>query len=366
VTILRTEIVDQAIDVRSGRHGRFVKEVILARGVVPLSMVRKRVAASGVEVGARATLLLVHGFGQNRYAWHLPSRSMVNHLAAAGFDVFNLDLRGQGRSRLVGARVPKRMAEYVEEDIPRALDEVRRVTGRDDVFLIGHSLGGLLSYAAAPASTDRVRGIVTIGSPYVFTRGSATLATIGALLAGLDRIGIRPNGAGLRLRGVGAGLSALRRYLESPLYPVKLRGWHAGAIEPEILDEHLRYAFDLASLEVMATLFRGGGRAFGSSEIHGGDVGYAERFERCSLPLLVIAGTEDDLAPPASVEPAYLRSRAPDKSYRELPLGHIDLLVGRDAPRTTWMIVEKWLRERAALLPARTGSRGFGGQEDVP
>ena len=65
-------------------------------------------------------------------------------------------------------------------------------------------------------------------------------------------------------------------------------------------------------------------------------------------PLLVIAGANDDLAPPASVRPAFVRSYAADKTYRALPLGHIDLLVGRAAPRLTWALVTDWLRARAA------------------
>ena len=57
-------------------------------------------------------ILLVHGFGQNRYAWHLPARSFANHLATAGFDVYNLDLRGHGRSRHFGAARCRGIEDY--------------------------------------------------------------------------------------------------------------------------------------------------------------------------------------------------------------------------------------------------------------
>ncbi len=373
MTILRSEVVEQPIDRATGRSGRFVKEVVLVRGEVPLSMVRKRTANGP---GDRATVLLVHGYGQNRYAWHLPSRSFVNHLAHAGFDVFNLDLRGQGRSRKYGAPRPQVLAEYIEEDLPRAFEEVRRTTGRDDMFLVGHSLGGLISYAAAPLATEFLRGIVTIGSPFHFTQGSAPLRFLAQVVATLDKAGFKAPNPQLPLRMLGRSMGALRFFLESPLYPIKLRGWHAGAIEPEILAEHLKYAFDLASLPVMLTMFRWSQGAFGGSASSQSDgLSYGERFERCTLPLLVIAGTGDDLAPPDSVEPAYLRSRSPDKTYRELELGHIDLLVGKDAPKTTWRIVERWLGDRAARLSARDTPTqterlsvisGLSGLEDVP
>lgn len=370
MTILRSEVVEQPIDRATGRSGKFVKEVVLVRGEVPLSMVRKRSATGRDD---RATVLLVHGYGQNRYAWHLPSRSFVNHLANAGFDTFNLDLRGQGRSRKFGAPRPAVLAEYIEEDLPRAFEEVRRATGRDDLFLVGHSLGGLISYAAAPLATQFLRGLCTIGSPFHFTEGSGILRflaqVVGALdKLGLDRAGVQVGNPPLPLWMLGRSMSLFRGYLESPLYPIKLRGWHAGAIEPEILAEHLKYAFDLASLPVMLTMFRWASGAFGgstASKIDG--LSYAERFERCTLPLLVIAGTGDDLAPPDGVEAAYLLSRSADKTYRELPLGHIDLLVGRDAPKTTWRIVERWLGERAAKLKNETERISItSGHEDVP
>ncbi len=372
MTILRSEIVEQPIDRATGRAGKFVKEVVLVRGEAPLSMVRKR---SATGVSDRATVLLVHGYGQNRYAWHLPSRSFVNHLAHAGFDVFNLDLRGQGRSRKFGAPRPAVLSEYIEEDLPRAFEEVRRLSGRDDMFLVGHSLGGLISYAAAPFAAQSIRGLVTIGSPFHFTQGSGILRFFAQVVATLDKSGFEVGDTSLPLRMLGRSMTALRGYLESPLYPVKLRGWHAGAIEPEILAEHLKYAFDAASIPVMFTMFRWSSGAFGGKAGARGDgLSYAERFERCTMPLLVIAGTGDDLAPPDSVEPAYLVSRSPDKSYRELPLGHIDLLVGRDAPKTTWRMVERWIGERAARLkplevPTPSERRmhaAMGGQEDIP
>ena len=59
-------------------------------------------------------------------------------------------------------------------------------------------------------------------------------------------------------------------------------------------------------------------------------------------------GTNDDLAPPASVRPGFTRSRARDKTYRVVPLGHIDLIVGRDAPLMTWSLVSNWIDKRAA------------------
>lgn len=338
--ILYGRTLEQTID----RHERatFIKELVVTGGKVPLAMVRKRLVSNGG--GTRAPVLLVHGFGQNRYAWHLPARSFANHLAKAGYDVFNLDLRGHGRSRHFGARTPRSVDEYVSEDLPTAIEEVLSHTDGRPPFLVGHSLGGLVSYAAAPKLAGAVAGVVSIGSPYHFTRGSFSLQAIAVFFEALRRVGVPHVTAPVPLYPIGAFMRTIRRIADSPFYPIPLRGWHAGALEPHVLDQHLRLAFDRAGLAEMRNMFE-----WAAQKRFGGPTqDYVERFESMSLPLLVIAGTNDDLAPPASVRPAFERCRSKDKTYRTAPLGHIDLLVGRDAPLSTWPLVSNWIEKRAA------------------
>lgn len=338
--ILYGRTLEQTID----RHEKalFVKELVVTGGRIPLAMVRKRLVRSGG--GTIAPVLLVHGFGQNRYAWHLPARSFANHLARAGYDVFNLDLRGHGRSRHFGARAVRSVDDYIAEDLPIAVEEVLVHSEKRPVFLVGHSLGGLVSYAAAPGLEGAVRGVASIGSPYHFTRGSISLQTIGIFFEMARRAGLPTLGVPLPLYPVGAFMRTIRRFAESPFYPLPLRGWHAGAVEPHVLEQHLRLAFDRAGIVELRDMFE-----WASEKRFGGATrDYSDRFESMDLPLLVISGANDDLAPPASVRPAYERSRSRDKTYRTTPLGHIDLLVGRDAPLSTWPLVSSWLAKRAA------------------
>jgi polyhydroxyalkanoate synthase len=388
--ILNSTPVEQTID--GSRRGQFIKEIVLARpegaasfpadsdiddddddddaplssdqdGMppvggygpettsVPLAMVRKRRAvldADGKAVPAktRGAVLLIHGYGQNRYVWHLPARSFSNYLAAEGFDVWNLDLRGHGRSRHLGARPPRDLADYVREDVPAALAEVRATSGHDRVYLVGHSLGGLISYAAAPALADQVAGIITLGSPYHFTRGSRFLSTFGNVMLAIDQR--LPLGDGLPLKDAGEIMRLARVFIESPLFPLPIRGHNPGAIEPKILGQHMSLAMDRGSVAVMRNLFLRAAQARASGHRLGVLYGYAAAFEALELPLLVIAGSEDGLAPPESVRPAYERSSSPDKTYRVFPNGHIDIVVGRDASETIWPLIATWMKTRVA------------------
>ncbi len=347
--ILSSKRVEQAID--GDRTDEFIKEIVLARPRdpsgkrpdVPLAIVRKRSA----KRPTRGALLMIHGFGQNRYAWHLPSRSFSNYLAAEGYDVFNLDLRGHGRSRHLGAHPPKDIADYVREDVPAAVDSVRRLSGFERVFLIGHSLGGLISYAATPGIADQIAGIITLGSPYHFTRGSRFLSMFGSAMLAADKA-LKLGIDAFPLQDAGEVMRLLRVFIESPLFPLPIRGYAPRSVEPRILGEHMSLAMDRGSVAVLRNMFLRAAEARASGHRLGVLYGFASAFEALATPLLVVAGSQDGLAPPEAVRPAYERSSSPDKTYRVFPRGHIDILVGRDAPLTVWPLVLSWLDRHTA------------------
>lgn len=355
--ILNQTRVEQAVNV--DQRGSFIKELVVVRhssagGVeIPLAMIRKR---SEPLNGTRARVLLIHGYGQNRYAWHLPARSFSAYLAKAGFDVFNLDLRGHGRSRHLGARRPSHVAEFVREDIPAVVDEIRRVSGSGPLFLVGHSLGGLISYAAAPSLRGAISGIATLGSPYLFTRGSIPLTLLGTTMLALDRRITFGHGA-VALKGWGELVRAARVFVESPLFPLPIRGFEPRSIEPFILAQHMSLAMDHGSITVLRNMFLDAAESRKSGHRLGGLSGYAEAFESLDIPLLIISGTADDLAPPASVVPAFERSGSSDKTYRAFPRGHLDILIGRDAPTTIWPLLSSWITSRATKMTRRNAER---------
>jgi pimeloyl-ACP methyl ester carboxylesterase len=361
--ILNSQIVEQLVDFEDRDY--FVKELVVARGEVPIAMVRKRLARiedsaqlaelepEAAAAPTRAAVLLIHGFGQNRYAFHLPSRSMVNHLARAGFDVFNIDLRGRGRSEHLGAARPNAVLDYIRHDVPTALDEIASITGDQPVFLVGHSLGGVIAYAVAADHPARVAGVVSLAAPYHFACGSRWLGGVGAAFLALDRRFPVPN-LPVPTRSFGSIVRAARRFVESPLYPFPIRGFRRGALEPQILNEHMSLAMDFGCVVTLRAMFTWGSElAMEGAASAERLFGYAHRFEALDVPLLVVGGTDDDLAPTASVKPAYALSKSSDKRYRELPFGHIDILVGRDAPLLIWPLIEAWIGQRAGRRELR-------------
>jgi pimeloyl-ACP methyl ester carboxylesterase len=339
--ILRTETVEQSVD--GEEQVTLEKQVVMTPGREPLGMVRKRLPAPAEP---RGTVLLIHGFGQNRYTWHVRGRSFSAYLARDGWDVFNCDLRGHGRSRRFGSQRPRVLDEYIREDLPAFADEALRLSGDAKVYLVGHSMGGIISYGAAATSLrQKTAGIVTIGSPYLFGLGSRTLTALSAVLNTLRSTGIFDSNPTLPLRLVGRHLQKRRQLWDSRLWPTPIRPWSPGSVEDSVLDDYLARAFDWSSLEIAFDIFRAG--KDGVLAGRHGRTNYRAAFEHLDRPLLVIAGTHDHLAPAASVRPAILGSRAKDKTYRAFPMGHVDLIVGREAPRTVWPTISGWLSRRS-------------------
>jgi polyhydroxyalkanoate synthase subunit PhaC len=334
--ILRTDIVEQTID--RDRRVVLVKDVIMTPGQ-PLGMVRKRLPPPHESKG---TVLLVHGFAQNRYTWHLDRRSFSAFLASEGWDVFQVDLRGHGRSRRFSEIRPRTVDEYVQEDIPLVLREALRISHQERGFLVGHSMGGMIAYASAAPLRDRLRGLVSIGSPFRFGLGNALLRNLARVLATVRFTGIFDQNPLLPMHLVGRHvLDRLRPALDLPFWPGAVQGWRPGSMEAEVLHEYLGKSFEATSVQILFDIFSGADRV--SLANPHGRVDYGIAFEALDLPLLVIAGTEDSLAPPDSVKEAYLKSGSADKTYREFAAGHIDLVLGREAPTTVWPLIGDWL-----------------------
>ena len=335
--------VRQPVDNPDGPRLRFMKEVLHLRGPATLAMVRKRLPQDVTPI-TRGAVLLTHGFGQNRHTWHLPGRSFANHLAAQGWDVYNLDLRGHGRSRALGGAACQAIDEYIHHDLPAALDAARAHAGVARMFLVGHSLGGLIGYAAAPTRAHTVAGVVTLGAPYAFGRGNRVLLEAARALVLLT--GRARRGATVPMRLIQAWFRSHRALWDHPRLPLPVRAWHPESLEPALLDEYLRLAFDHATLgELATTVASGTAGRFTSLD---GTLDYAATWESADLPTLILAGTRDLLAPVDSVSPAYTRSASRDRTFHTVPLGHADIILGREAPRLVWPLVDAWLARRAA------------------
>ncbi|PKO63452.1 MAG: hypothetical protein CVU23_10640 [Betaproteobacteria bacterium HGW-Betaproteobacteria-17] len=106
----------------------------------------------------RAAVVVVHGLAEHsgRYV------HVFDALNAHGCDALGLDLRGHGHS--AGTRVyVDRWSDYLD-DVDRAIAEVRARRPGTAVFVVGHSMGGLVAAHHALARGAAVTGYI-LSSP---------------------------------------------------------------------------------------------------------------------------------------------------------------------------------------------------------
>jgi alpha-beta hydrolase superfamily lysophospholipase len=116
-----------------------------------------------VPEAPRAAALVVHGYGDHagRYV------HVLEALAAAGFAAHALDYRGHGRAQGRRAYVA-RFGEYLD-DVDAAVARVREQAPGLPLFLVGHSLGGLIAALMAARPGADYAGVV-LSAPYVRLR----------------------------------------------------------------------------------------------------------------------------------------------------------------------------------------------------
>lgn len=121
-----------------------------------------RVAGARLRVledgeGPRLPVLCVHGVGGWAENWN----ATLAALAAAGHPAYALDLPGFGESEAVrGARYFDPRSPFYGQVISGALDAL----GLPRAHLVGHSLGGAITYVAAVTDPERVASLTLVAS----------------------------------------------------------------------------------------------------------------------------------------------------------------------------------------------------------
>jgi acylglycerol lipase len=222
------------------------------------------------EGEVRAVLLIVHGLAEHsgRYM------NLVNRFVPLGYAVYGIDHIGHGRSE--GRRLyVERFADYTEP-LKTYSDMVRRWQPDRPVFLVGHSLGGLIGAMYLLSHQAELAGAVLSG-PAVKAPSNipAAIIFVGRVLSVLfPRVGLVPP---VNAEGVSRDPAVVKAYLDDPLV---CRGKITARLGEEIL---------------------------GAMERVGAET------NRIHLPLLILQGGADRLVDPSGAQILYEKVASSDK-----------------------------------------------------
>jgi lysophospholipase len=160
---------------------------------------------------ARAALLVVHGLGEHsgRYT------ELGSRLASLGIATYAMDLRGHGLSDGRRGHVPA-FDVYLQE-VDRFRREVEGLAGgRPPLFLLGHSMGGLIALRYQEEYRDRFRGAV-ISAPWLATAMDVPRWKVTAANALARVLPALPFRHGLRAEDLSRDAAVVRAYRDDPL-----------------------------------------------------------------------------------------------------------------------------------------------------
>ena len=138
---------------------------------------------------------------------------MVDHFVPLGYAVYGIDHPGHGHSE--GPRVYVERFQDFLDPLQDFLGRIRNWQPEAPIFLVGHSLGGLITAAYLLHQPDEPAGAI-LSAPIVKMPGSVSALTLLAgkvLSALLPRLGL----VRLEAEGVSRDPAVVRAYREDPL-----------------------------------------------------------------------------------------------------------------------------------------------------
>ncbi len=262
---------------------------------------------------ARAHVLIVHGYGEHggRYA------EFATALTEVGFHVYAFDHAGHGQSP--GKRGYVDSFEALVKELAAQIDGMVAEAGGKPCFLFAHSMGGLIATRYLTRGCGGLRGAV-ISSP---------------LLAVPE--GVSP--VLLRLAGF------LGRWL--PWLPVDRLDSASLSQLPEAV----------AAYDADPLVYHGPIRARTGAQLTAAIGETTARFSAITLPLLVLHGTDDRLAPISGSQQLVAEAGSEDVTSFFQEGGFHELLNDVEGERVVKRVVT-WLEERVGTAPGTAPTRG--------
>ncbi len=274
--------------------------------------------------------------------------SLVEHFVTGGRPTYLVEY-GQVsfRDRNLG------MEHWVDEVVPTAIREVSKHAGDRPVHVVGWSLGGIFSVMTAADQPDLpIASVTVLGSPFDVAQ-VPLVAPLRPLLNLNIPDGWRPVTRVYRALG-GAPRPLVR-------WAFQLSSFQKLVTKPIAIAKNLDNTEFLAQIEAVDKFTEGmiayPGRTFGQlyhrfvrgNGFKTGSLAFGDRtIELASIqvPVLIFAGANDGIAPVASVQAlASLLPNAEEVRFEVVPGGHLGMLTGRAARRTTWVTMDEWVAQ---------------------
>jgi len=278
--------------------------------------------------------------------------SLAEHMLSLGHSTYLLEYGHIGWSdKELG------LEHWVEDIIPTAVRRVSEDAGGAPVQVVGWCLGGIMALLAAAGDPQLpINALAMIASPFDFTRVRlmAPIRPVANLTNGLLLTSVYRTlgGAPAPIVKRAFQLSSIDKYVTKPLAVLSNLHDRDFLAQIEAVDHFTAnmHAYPGRTIgQLYHRFFRVNDLADGVLELSDPPIDLAA----VRVPVLSVAGTTDVLAPKAAVHHVgELLPNAPEVRLETAPGGHLGVLTGRSAKRTTWVHIDEFL-EMHAPRPAQ-------------
>jgi polyhydroxyalkanoate synthase subunit PhaC len=272
-----------------------------------------------------------------------PGASFVEYMCGQGFDLFLLDwgVFGEEDNGLT-------VDECVTRLLPRVARNVLETAGAAELAVIGYCMGAPLSISFVAQHPEvPVRAYVNMAGPIDFSQAGLFARWLDKRFYDVDRV-VDTVGA-IPADWVRAGFKLLKPTMD---VSTALNLWWNLDNDKYVEGYQALSRWANEYVPFPAEFFRQWVKDFyQDNRLVRGDLRLGgERVDlgRVRCPLMVIGAAEDYIAPAACVQALLDHVGSEDKTYLELPGGHISLIAGRSAARHCWPRVAEWLTERTS------------------
>jgi polyhydroxyalkanoate synthase len=274
-----------------------------------------------------------------------PGHSFVEFMVAKGFDVYLLDWGAPGyEDRNL------KLDDYAFEYLPRAIRKMKSIAGTEEFSLLGWCIGAILTTIyAAMLPQDRLRNLLLLTAPLDFSnREGLTFARwtderyfdVEKVLARFGNMPGEMIDYGARvLKPVENYISSFCKLWDNLDDPRAVEAWHA-------MNTWVTDTIPMAGgayRQLIVELYRKNALIRNRLVVRGRKVNLAAI--KANL-LTVIAGA-DHITPPCQSESILENVSSLDKEAYHIPGGHIGIMAGSSAQRTTWPHIAEWLDARS-------------------
>lgn len=257
------------------------------------------------QVGTKAVLVLAHGLAEHcgRY------QNFIDYFLPRGYEIWAFDYRGHGKSE--GKRCHVEKFDYFVQDTCSFLQIVAQQRPDVPVFLVGHSMGGLVAALVAFRCQDKLRGLV-LSAPSLKRSIAAPepLKTVVRMLSAVaPKVGVHTIDSSLLSRD----FSVVQVYDSDPL------------------------------------VFRGKISARLASELVNAGEAASKQAHLIKLPVLILHGVADKLCNPAGSKLFYQECASADKTLK-LYDGCYHEIFNEPCKEQVFRDIEEWVEKHSDTI----------------